>query len=306
MVDAIKATRIQEKEIRSQLDRMEVTELIRTGNYGNIFEVLSSSKIKLGDLADFFSDQWKAYRGQVIQDAEIKAQEASVPEPNVREFPEHENFTSIGHEEVILLNEEMGEALGRFGRRYKAQHIGKAQDADGDTAMSREELENMAGGTISEWDQFLEDTWSQIIDAETMRDYQSRMGEIQREVDRIISLVKQGAIGPEFALLALAKVTVTKNGVLMVGLGRKVSHINDSMNNITNSLHTMSPADPRYGAESQFAAGRTRELGFQSNLLMNDMNKIMQDTASVFEQVNGMIGEINRTRREIVTKVAAR
>jgi len=163
----------------------------------------------------------------------------------------------------------------------------------------------MARGTLDDWNNFMSSTWSQIIDAQMMSDYQSRMGEIKQEVDRIIALARAGAIAPEFVLIALAKVNATKNGVLFSGLGKKAFHVNETLSKIGSDLHALSPSDPRYAAEMQMAQAKTREGAFQMQLLQTDMQKIMQDVASVMDQVKGMMDEMLRTRREIITKVAA-
>ncbi|MBN2250700.1 MAG: hypothetical protein JW724_01320, partial [Candidatus Altiarchaeota archaeon] len=95
--------------------------------------------------------------------------------------------------------------------------------------LSLTELEEMAQGTLDEWEGFMGDLWSQVLDAQMLKDYEARMGEIKQEVQRIITLAKEGKIGPEFVLIALAKVNVTKNGVLFSWLSKKAFGINEQM-----------------------------------------------------------------------------
>lgn len=164
----------------------------------------------------------------------------------------------------------------------------------------------MVPETLAEWDQFMEDAWGQIFDAQMVSDYRSRMAEIKRDVQRIITLAKQGVIGPEFVLIALAKVNLTKNGVLMTWLGKKAFHLNESLNRVANDLYETSSADPfAFQGELILSREKTRDQTMQMQLLMGDMQKVMQDVAGTLEHVHSAMSEINRTRREIITKVAA-
>ena len=301
MVDVRKPGRVTEKEIRKYEDRMEVIEALR---HGNIYEVFAKSKdFKISEFFDFFANQWKNWKGNVIQDSSVKSEWATCREADINEFPVHHRGATIDTETGGHLTDEMmGWLMG--GGKFKAAAVG-AEGVPPGEEMSLAELEEMARGTLSEWDQFLDDTWGQIFDAQMMSDYRSRMAEIKREVQRIITLAKQGAVGPEFVLIALAKVNVAKNGVLMTWLGKKAFNVNESLSRIANDLYSMSPTDPRYFGELQLSREKTREGSMQLQLLMTDMQKIMQDVASTLESVHSMMGEINRTRREIITKVAA-
>lgn len=316
MVDVKRtAAKIEEKEIRSYLDKME-SEMINSLRHGNIYEVFAKSKFKISDFQDFFSNQWKAYKGEVIQDEDIKAMYASFAEPNINQFAVHNKGMSMSQEHKQMFSEGMQKSLehavatGKF-KSMAVKKVKEAKDAeqpgneDPNKPMDIAELQDMTRGTLGEWDEFLGDVWMQIMDAQMMSDYQTRMAEIKGEVDRLIALAKQGAIGPEFVLIALAKVNCMKNGVLITWLGKKAFHINDSINNVANDLHKVDPGSSGYYGEMQMAQEKTRDGSFQLNLVMQDMQKAMQDIASTLENVQSIIGEINRTRREIVSRVGA-
>jgi len=319
---AFKASRIGEKDFRlrdadlkAEQERMEVIEALR---HGNIYEVFSKSKnFKIGDFADFFANQWKGFKSQIVQDQEIKSSEGSFYEPEMNQFPMHHKGAGITPEEGQMLGQDLADALLKgqvgggkaktaAGGKFKAQTAGEEFSSDlvGDELLP-DELASFAEGTLEDYQQFLEDTWTTIFDQQFMADYESRMGEIKQEVQRIITLAKQGAIGPEFVLIALAKVNATKNGCLMTWLGKKAFHVNESINKVSEDLYDMSTADPQYYAELQLAQNKTREGGLQLNLLTQDMQKVMQDVAGTMEFVHSFLGELNRTRREIITKVAA-
>lgn len=319
MVDLNRAGRIGDKELRSQLDRMEIQDLVRSGN---LYEIRAKLPLNISarDFDDFMRHQG-ARLHELFQNVEIKSEYAASRSPDISRFPVQHQDTSIPREDMTYFNQEMGSALGgaKFqtiggskglgGGKLGADGGGQAQAADQKklspeelSQMSPDEIAQMSEGTLSDFQQFMDETWMQILDAQMMQDYQSKMGELQAEVRRIVALVKQGVLGPEFALIALAKVNATKNGVLLTGLGKKAYHVNESINRIATDLKKSGASD--IGTMS-VAQAKTRDGAFQLNLLTTDMQKLMQDSASVLEQVHGIMGEMNRTRREIITKVAA-
>jgi len=309
MVNIRKAARVDSKEVQKQLEQMELVEALR---HGNIYEVLSKSKnFKITDFFAYFSKQHKLYKSKIIQDTAVKSEWAALREPNVKEFPKHHRGVNVpeksGEDFAKAMMASLGSSSAGAGK-FKANTT-KNADADAPSMpegeLSAGELEAMADGTLGEWDQFMEDTWGQIFDAQMMQDYESKMGEIRREVQRIITLCKEGKLGPEFVLIALAKVNATKNGCLMTWMGKKAFHINESLGNIANDLSETSMTDPGYAAKLTLGREKSRDGAMQLNLLMSDMQKVMQDIASVMESVHSMMGEMNRTRREIITKVAA-
>ncbi len=316
MPDISKTSRIVDRDLRFreqdatiQAEKQRVIEALRHGNIHEVFA--KETKFKIGDFTDFFSNQWRNFKSQIIQDAEIMAGEASYHAPDVSDFPIHHQGTTITPDEGDLFSQSMGDFLasgtgaGAGAGKWKASSV-EGGGAPEQGAMTPDELLAVTEGTLGEWDQFLDDTWGTIFDAQLSQDMMRKMGEIKAEVQRIITLAKQGKIGVEFVLIALAKVNATKNGVLMSGLGKKMYKINDDMNNIAGELHSMSPSDPRYFGTLQTSQSETRDGSFQLNLLMQDMQKVMQDVASTMEFVHSSIGELNRTRREIITHMSAR
>lgn len=304
MVEPLRPSRIQEKEIQADLARLEMAEALRTGNVYEVMRKLPAG-LTIRDFENYMNDQWKAWKSQIIQDYQIYQSEAAVGEPKLQDFPLHNTSAVIepaaGKELLKGLNASLYKAS-----TLKADETGAGTaEGTGQTAASPEDIQGIAEGTLGEWQDFTNQMWNQIFDAQMMQDYQSKMGEIQKEVQRIISLAKSGQIDPEFVLIALAKVNVTKNGVLMTWLGKKASNVNESMNRIASDLSKIPTSDPQYYAQMQTAQSKTRDGSFQLQMLVSDLQKVMQDVAGVLEQVHGYIGEINRTRREIITKLSA-
>ncbi len=281
-------------------------ELVEALNKGNIFEVIAShSDFKIEDFQQFFASQWREWAGSIVQDNPIKSNSASVPAPNISDFPMHHKNAGLGEQDIASIGESLNLSLNSMAS--KALNVGSENALpQGDTPMGIAELESMADGTMDEWQEFMNDTWNSVFDMQMMREYQSKMGEVESELKRLIALAKDGRIGVEFVLIAMAKVNSTKNGVLMSWLGKKTTHINESLQRVSEDLHTLDPSDPRYYGEMQLAQSETRDKSYQLNLLMADMQKLMQNISSVMDQVHGMLGEINRTKREIISKYSAR
>ncbi len=291
---------LRDADMRTGLERDQMIEELR---HGNIYEVFAKSKVfKIGDFSDFFASQWKNFKGQIVQDAEIKSQEASYHEPSMEQFPMHHKGVSINAEEGQAFSQSMSDFLSK--NKFKASTLdteGFTSDlVDGTT--EAEDVASMAQGTLDDWDVFLEDTWGTIFDQQMMADYRSRMSEIQAEVQRIISLAKSGAIGPEYVLLALAKVNQTKNGCLMTWLGKKAYHINESMNNVAQELSDSGGSD---FSLLTTANSETREGNFNMNLLTQDIQKVMQDVSSTLEFVHSTLNAIDKTKMEIIRKYSA-
>ncbi len=298
MVDKIRTPAVEPRALRVEEDLRKVIEDLR---HGNIHEVLAKTKIPKAEIHKFFSDQWRQWQSQIIQNYETYAAQGSIPEPVEMEFnssnPDNA-FTEA--ESTILLDGLLGTS--------KASVVKSAEGVEGveGQPLSLAELEQMAEGTLDEWESFMGDLWSQVLDAQMLKDYEARMSEIKQEVERLITLAKEGKIGPEFVLIALAKVNVTKNGVLFAWLGKKAFGINEQMSRAAEELQGMSATDADYFGTLQRVQAGTREGSFQLNIITGDMQKVMQDVSSTLESVHGMIGQINQTRREMITKLSAR
>ena len=302
MVEKVRPSQVRTeiKDQQADLARLEMENALRLGNIYEIKAKLPVIGLTPRDFEDFMSNQWRAWKSQIVQDYQVYENEAAAPEPRLQDFPVHDNSAAMDSSTGKEFMDGMTKSL------FKASKVGKADAATEETKpTSREDLAGMADGTLGEWENFTNEMWGQIFDAQMMQDYQKKMGEVQREAQRIIALAKQGAIDPEYVLIALAKVNVTKNGVLMTWIGKKAFMTNETMNQVANDLRGTSASDPGYFGQMQDAQSKTRDGSFQLQMLMSDMQKVMNDVAGVLEQVHGYIGEINRTRREIITKVAA-
>lgn len=301
MVDIGKAAKIRERELRSNiskdLNEAEFKQLVEKIKFGNIHEVLAM--VKPGDLQDFFSKQYLDFKAQVIQDVDVKSFEGAIPEQKAEQFLIHHQNTKISPGEAEILKSMVAKAStsSKF-MSFKGQ-----ERAPSDKPLTAEEIESLAGNVLDEADQFGNELMTRILDTQMMQEYKTRSQDVDNELKKIIAMAKSGKIGVEFVIIAMARTTATKNGVLMSWLGKKAFNVNDSLNKVAQGLHTLNVGDPRYASELQMGQSKTRDGSYQLQMITSDMQKTMQNIESVIEFAKGFNDELFRTRREMIGKL---
>jgi hypothetical protein len=293
-VDKVRARAIERQAIEAEQNIQRAIRDIHSGE--NIWKVLARRDVPRAEIHKFFSDQWRQWQSRIIQNYQVTAGEASVKPVQPSDMLPHNSQNELGNQ---------GEQLLRDGFMGKAMKTSKGVGKEA-APLTLEELTGDARELLGEWDGFMGDLWSSVLDQQMVKDYESRMNEIQSEVRRIIALAKAGVVGPEFVLIALAKVNAAKNGVLFTWLTKKAYGLNEEMARASKELYEMDASDPAYFGTLQHVQAETREGGFQMNIITNDLQKVMQNVSSTMETVHGIMGEINRFRREVITKIAAR
>lgn len=293
-VDKVRARALERQAIEVDENLRKAIQDIQQGK--SIHQVLAEAKVPKAEILKFFAESWRRWQSNVLQNTQAYTLEADVPQVQMADMNSHGSDTNLGNQGEKML----------FNGLFKAMGAKAAEGGEEAEPLTAAELEGMAREAMDEWENFMGDMWSQVLDQQMVKEYQQRMSEIQTEVRRIIALAKSGAVGPEYVLIALAKVNVAKNGVLFTWLSKKAFGLNEEMTRASEALSGMDSGDPNYFATLQSVQGKTRDGGFQLTQVTNDMQKVMQNVASTMETVHGIMGEINRTRREIITKVAAR
>ena len=301
MMDASRVQRMHAKDVRAELERMEMGDLIRHGNVYEIFKNLpTGGKITHEHLKLFFHDEWLQFGAHILKNDDVYAPSGAyydVADPQAAvQPPTWDMHAALSSGEQEMLGQAFSRGSG-FGKAMTKQ-VASADDG----GQTIEGVTSAAEGTLGELDDFMGEMQMSILDAQMLSDYRSRMEETMDEVKRLIALAKQGAIDPSFILVALAKVNATKNGVLFSWLGKKAFHVNETLNQVSEDIVRSGGTD--FGTMEE-GRSKTREGSFQMQLLVTDMQKVMQDATSVLEQVKSYMEDINRTKREIITKVAA-
>lgn len=304
MIDRIRVQVSEQKQGRIEEGMQRFIEAVR---HGDITKALLQTDIPKSEVQKFFKNQWLQWQAQIVQNSEAYASLGAQPEPDIVNFnpsnPQHS--MSQGDGSALLAGLMNIKASTVKGAAAGEAEVG-VEIPEGAQPLSLAELEQMAEGTLDEYEAFMGDIWMHVLDAQMVKDYEAKMGELQREVQRLIAMVKSGKIGPEYILLALAKVNVTKNGLIFAWLGKKAYGLNEQMSRASEDLQGMSTSDPNYVGELTRVQTDTREGSFQLSQVTQDMQKVMQNVQSTMESVHGMIELINRTRRDILQRVGGR
>lgn len=302
MVDRIKAQATERWDARVDEGMRNFIESVR---HGDITKALLQTDIPKSEIQKFFKNQWLQWHAQIIQESEAYAQRGMQPEPEIKQFPPSSPNNSMTQDQgksllSDLLNAKAATLTTTEAEAETETEGGGVELPEDVEALSLGEIEEIAEGTLDEYEAFMGDIWSSVLDAQMVKDYNAKMAEIQGEVRKLIAMVKEGKIGAEYVLLALAKVNVTKNGVLFSWLGKKAYGLNEQMTRASEDLQGMSTTDAGYTAELTRVQNETRSGSYQLNQVTQEMQKVMQNVSSNLESVHGMIDSINRSRKEII------
>jgi len=160
MIDKIRASTVERQTRRIDADLNKIIEDLR---HGNIHEVLAKAKVPKGEIQKFFSNQWRQWQSQIVQNYETYASPGVIPEPQKSDFSESNPQNAFGGGDGAVLLE------GILGTSKAAVvQAGKAEGTDAEP-LSLGEVEGMAEGTLDEWDGFMGELWSQVLDAQMLR-----------------------------------------------------------------------------------------------------------------------------------------
>lgn len=285
----------RESPIRPQLDRPEIEEALR---HGNIYDVLRTPGINRRDVEEFLAGQWQVFHNQLVQDYEVYAAPASIPpiqENNIADLTPNMHFTQ---EERQFFSQEMAAMKSVRG-------MGVAIDR-GDLA-EKKDLMAIGEASKQDWDAFFNELQMKAIDARMYQDLAARSKELEREVSRIIAMVRAGIADPEYVIIAATKANMLPNGIFFKGSAEKIMHMNENMNKIAKDIYKLDTADTnKYTKELQMAQARTRSG--QTDMQMETMNlqKFAGNVATTLEWANGAIRMMQEMRRTTTQNLAAR
>ncbi|OGQ05542.1 MAG: hypothetical protein A2W61_01935 [Deltaproteobacteria bacterium RIFCSPLOWO2_01_44_7] len=295
-VDGVRSHIEHEPQIRPTLEHPEVTEALR---HGNIYEILKAPGINRRDIEDYLAGRWRSFQNQIVQDYQVYANEGSVPPPDAeRHFAIHSKEMALTPDDQKFFRQEMHQmrAMTAKAEVLEEEELqGPGQDVAG-----------IAQEAVSEWNDFFSELQSKIIDAQMVREMQSKTAELNEETQRIVSLVMSGRIDPEYVLIAAAKSNMLQNGTLFSWKGKRIMHLNEEMNRASKDLLKMNPNDQGYMKEMQLAQSRTRSGSTQMQLEMMDIQKFSQNIATTLDWVSNAIRLFAQMRQTPTQAIAAR
>lgn len=272
VVDSVNSRIQREPHLKTDLEHSEVVEALK---HGNIYEVLKAPGVNRRDIEDYLAQQHKSFQNEIIQDYEIYAAAGSVPEPT--------------SDHVMPINAQMQfskEERDMMHHEFKA--LADVLDREGTTEPAKD-VSGITEKALREWESFFSDMSLKVIDNQMMAEIQSKSGEINREIQKLVAMAVSGQIEPEYILIAVAKSNMMQNGALFTNKGKKIAAINEQMNAIANELYKIDSNDQGYMKELQMSQAVTRDKGQSLQTEMMDVQKLTQNISSTLEWINNAI-----------------
>ena len=100
----------------------------------------------------------------------------------------------------------------------------------------------------------------------------------------------------------MAKAQISEQGFIFSQLGRKMMSLNSEQSAIAKSIGAI---DPSNVGEFEVRKQKMGEMGISINQIMQQMQRSTQNIESVMSSSKSMLEEYNRTKLDIIRKVAA-
>ena len=154
-----------------------------------------------------------------------------------------------------------------------------------------------ASAYLQELDNFLLEYDNKIFEAQLAQQLESKNEELKAEMQRIVDKVRRGDLDAVWILVAVAKVNSSRNGLLFSQFGKKLWRMNDESNRVMNEL--LPGLDSNIG-NVQILQQKQKEIGFQQQFLIQDMQKLTQNIEQTLNFAKTTIDEIFKTRLHII------
>ena len=276
--------------IQPKLDNPEIIEKLR---HGNIYEVLRST-LNAEDINKFINYQGRRFENSILQNYQVYANPGDVPAPVLdQHFAPHNVEMSMNSDDRHFFRQDM--AMLRTAKAMENEPQGPGQA-----------VSSIAEGALEDWNNFFTDLQSKMIDAQMVQQMKAKGEELNKETQRIISLVMSGQIEPEYVLIAAAKSNSAQNGILFSWKGKKIMHLNQMMDAASKELYMMDPNDQGYMKELQMAQSQTRGQSTQMSLEMMDLQKFAQNVGTTIEFANNAVRTFGQMRQTTTQNLLAR
>ncbi len=298
----------RDSQIRPTLEQPELIDALR---HGNIYEILRTPGINRRDLEEYLANQSRIFQNQIVQDYQIYSEEGMIPTPEIgSHFAVHAKEMTLSAQDHQSFKQDM-QALQNFplevstdgAAKPRVKFKGMKADVAGG---SGQDVAGMAEKDLNRWNDYFSDLSMKVIDAQAMQQLQSKTAELNREVQRMVSLVMSGQIDPEYVLIAAAKSNMLQNGTFFSWKGRRIMQLNEEMEKVNKELIKMDPSDRGFLSEQTIAAQKTRAGSTQMQLEMMDIQKFAQNIATTLDWVNNAIRQMAQMRQTPTQAIAAR
>lgn len=291
-------------------------------NEQNIWEILSTlpGEYTKQDIIDYLKMR-RDQLADLVQDFKTMSVYAEPEEISIAKIPEMNMDVALSDADCAELVQMIVEAMsgagagggegggameegGAGGAGGKFAAVGKTS-AGGGTKTARTP-DNILSNAQNTYDDamnlldMLEDKW---FETQLRLDLGAKDSELRSEVQRILALARSGRIDAVWVLVAIAKVSASRNGFLFTQFGKRLYRLNEEADNIVKDLLAKSPADMQYAGYLQQVSQQQKEIGTQQQFLIQDMQKLTQNIETVISFAKGSIDEIFKTKLQLVNNM---
>ncbi len=310
-----------EPDTRAYLDHPQVVEALRNGDIRAIMQALPAG-VTRADVEEYLKQRFTMLDQAVWQNTVIKSGAAEVGPPDLQNhFATTSSDRALTDTDHATLQQMFG--MGRAARAADAppSDNGGAPGATPDDSsnmapvppsaseQAQQNLQNFSqqalddiSSELDKIDPFLKTMEDQIFDMQLLTALKDKRDELRRELRRIFSLARKGLIQPELVLVAMAKAQISEQGFIFSQLGRKMMSLNSEQSAIAKSIGAI---DPSNVGEFEVRKQKMGEMGISINQIMQQMQRSTQNIESVMSSSKSMLEEYNRTKLDIIRKVAA-
>ena len=301
-----------EGDIRPRLDHPDVLDALRKGNINDVLKALPSGITK-ADIEEYLKHQWLMLDQALLQNVQIKADEGTIPPVTMEGMSSMSADHAFTAEDRALLQQGLGmvkaASVGAtpVGGNDVGTGLGSGKASQEWAATGGVGAGNLTGLVeehLTEFNNFMIDIQNKIFETQITQELEAKKSELQKELQRIIALMRAGQLDPEYVLIALARVQISERGLLFTQNGRRMMHASDEQKRIAQEISAYATDVSKLG---QMEVGR-QEMGektMQMQQTTSLMQKLTQDVESIFAFAKGASESIINTKREITRHIGA-
>lgn len=286
-------------DIRARIEAAadpKLQEALRKGDVNEIRAALPAG-ITLREIEEYLRFQSVDLEYGIVKNHLIKADEGSIPAPSYEK-----DFLPMDSQHALDAGDL--QMIGMSKMAMSSAGKGADTDSEGSSAadifyqMGEEQIA-MTEAELAEYTEFEKKIEDHLFDVQLNNQLIAKRDELRNELRRIINLMKQGIVQPEFVLIAMAKAQIGERGMMFTQTGKRIMRINEEMSALAQEI---GKKDDLGGIEVTKEKMRTKATDMQ--MLVGNMQKLTQGINSIFDQTKSSLDVISNTKLEIIRHTA--
>lgn len=286
--------------IRPRLDHPEVAEAIKHGDIHKILQALPSG-VTRADIEDYLKQRGVVFQQGLLQNVQIKADEASLPPPDfVKNVLPIDDANALTDDDRDLLADYFGGSSKAAVSAKAAPEATDADKADAESQAFGQGLLETVEERTKHREEFLFELEQAAFNLQLTNELQSKRDELREELRRIFRLVKERKIAPEFAIVALTKTQVMEAGLIMTVQGKQLMNVNDQQRRVAESIQGL---DAGNVGDFEMKKHEMSSLGMDMQRIMQNIQTAMQKVSTADGTGKSMLDDYMRTRADLLRNV---